>query len=225
MAKKTKYVKFRGKSVYAMVYRPDEYNGQEFWKIGLAVTKEEAEKIKASGSQVRAKFSENIPNIDDGTRFFTFRRQTEKEFRTGLTNFCPPTIYDKKGKNLVSYHQGREQVYQYGEDDDRPERKGEPVIIGNGSDIEVTVAIYPAGSFGKGTRLESIKIIDLIEYNPDDEEEVEPEDETPNISETSEEEMNDEILFGSDKSEVDEETKTEEAPKPKKKSSKSQVGW
>ena len=216
---KSKYVKFRGKAVYAMVYRPDEYNGQEFWKIGLAVDKEGAEEIKNSGSQVRVKFAENIPNIDDGTRFFTFRRPAEKTFKSGTVNFCPPTIYGKDGKNLVSYHRGREQVYQYPEGEEQPERKGEPVIIGNGSEVEVTVCLYPAGSFGKGTRLESVKIIDLIEYNPDDEEETEPDDEAPFDTDEDEKtplekELNDEIPFGKDEPEEKKEKKT-----------RSKVGW
>lgn len=223
---KSKYVKFRGKSVYAMVYRPDEFNGQEFWKIGLAVDKAGAEEIKESGSQVRVKYAEEVPNIDDGTRFFTFRRPAQKTFKNGTVNFCPPTIYDKKGKNLVSYHRGKEQVYQYDEGTEEPERRGEPVIIGNGSEVEVTVCIYPAGSYGKGTRLESVKIIDLIEYNPDDEEETEPEDDeapfdTDDKSDDKrtplEKELNDEIPFGEDQ--------PEEEEKPKKKPTKSKVGW
>lgn len=163
----TKYVSFRGKAVYVKPYVPDEYNGKETWKCGMTVTKEEWQKLKESGSQLKKRLSENIPNIDEDTPYVVFNRDAEKEFRTGKVYFCPPVIYDQDGNKLVWYEDadGKE-VKQFSEDSPQPERKGEPVIIGNGSDIEVTVSIYPAGSFGHGTRLESIRIIDLIEWIP-----------------------------------------------------------
>lgn len=215
---KSKYLKFRGKAVYVMAYKPDEYNGAEFWKCGLAVTKDEEEKIKSAGIQLKKKFAENIPNIDDGSKFFTFKRPTEKKFGEETAFFCPPVIRDREGKDIVSYKLGNKTVYQYTDEDNQPEQDGESVLIGNGSDIEVTVCVYPAGSFGKGCRLEAIRIIDLIEYTPEDKEEVEPED-----SESSEpeekNELNDDIPFGKDK--------VQKVEKAKKVDTKidTKVGW
>lgn len=173
----TKYVKFTGKAVYVKPYVPDEYNGKETWKIGMTVTKEMFKAIREAGSQVKKRIAEDIPNIDENTPYVVFTRDTEKEFRDGMAYFCPPFIYDKDGEKLVSYEKDGKEVRQFKDPDDQPERVGEPVIIGNGSDIEVTVAIYPAGSFGHGTRAESVRIIDLIEWIP-------PEDENGNKTDT-----------------------------------------
>lgn len=208
MASKT--FKFKGKAVYAKPYAPDEYNGERFWKIGLAPTKEELQRIKDSGCQLRAKFAENIPGIDDGTKFVTFKRPTQKQFRDELVFFCSPQIIDKSNKVLVGHVDEKGKlVTQYKEGEDRPERKGDIFAIGNRSDIEVTVEIYPAGSYGKGTRLNSVKIIDLIEYHSPDEQQSE---------ETSED---DEASF-----DTDDEAEVEKKVEAKKESRSSvKVGW
>ena len=155
----SKNYKFRGFSGYAMMYRPDEFMDKEYWKISFyPETGAVLDKMRAKG--VRLKVYE-----DDGEKsgvsgkYVVIKRPTEKEFKTGLVEFNPPSIYDKDGKGLVTY------------DKKTGERKGEPVLIGNGSLVEVTVSIYDAKPYGKGTRLESVKIIDLIEYNPEPDEE------------------------------------------------------
>lgn len=224
---KSKYVKFIGKSVYSMLYRPDEYNGDEFWKQGLAVTKEVAEKIKNSGSQAKVKFSENIPNIEDGTRVFTFKRPTcrkDKKTEEIKWNYCPPYILNKKGKKQVWYEVDGKQVQSYEPDADRPDRVGEPFLIGNGSDIEVTLEIYDAKPYGKGTRLASVRVIDLIEYNPSDEEEEDVE-----VGSEDEEEgaPKEEIPFEEPKSKVNQEENTPSTTKSRSEgsSNRSKVGW
>lgn len=40
-------------------------------------------------------------------------------------------------------------------------------LIGNGSEVDVKVSIYDTKQYGKGTRLEAINILNLVEYNPD----------------------------------------------------------
>lgn len=163
----TKYVKFRGKAIYVKPYVPDEYNGKETWKCGMTVTKEEWQKIRESGSQLKKRIAEDIPNIDENTPYVVFSRDSEKEFKDGVAYFCPPFIYDANDDKLVWYQDADgKDVRQFKSENDQPERVGEPIVIGNGSDIEVTAAIYPAGSFGHGTRLESIRVIDLIEWIP-----------------------------------------------------------
>lgn len=162
----SKNYKFRGYSGYAMMYRPDEYMDKEFWKISFYPENEAVlDKMKAKG--VRLKVYE-----DDGEKsgvsgkYVVIKRPTEKEFKTGLVEFNPPSIYDRDGKGLVTY------------DKETGDRKGEPVLIGNGSLVEVTVSIYDAKPYGKGTRLESVKILDLIEYNPEEDED-DAEEDTP----------------------------------------------
>lgn len=149
--------KFRGYSGYAMLYKPDEFMEKEFWKISFyPETEAVLDKMKAKG--VRLKVYE-----DDGEKsgvagkYVVIKRPVEKEFKTGLVEFNPPAVYDKDGKALVTY------------DKESGDRKGEPVLIGNGSLVEVTCSIYDAKPYGKGTRLESVKILDLIEYNPEEE--------------------------------------------------------
>ena len=168
----SKNYKFRGFSGYAMMYRPDEFMDKEFWKISFyPETEAVLDKMKAKG--VRLKVYE-----DDGEKsgvsgkYVVIKRPTEKEFKTGLVEFNPPSIYDKDGKGLVTY------------DKESGDRKGEPVLIGNGSLVEVTVSIYDAKPYGKGTRLESVKILDLIEYNPEEEDDAEESpEENPKVEE------------------------------------------
>ena len=40
---------------------------------------------------------------------------------------------------------------------------GDPVLVGNGSKAQITLAVYTT-QMGVGNRLESIKLLDLIEY-------------------------------------------------------------
>lgn len=152
-----KYEKFRGYSGYAMMYKPDEFMDKKYWKISFyPETSKVMDAMKAKG--VRLKIYE-----DDGSKsgvegqYYVIKRPTEKNFKGVPTDFHPPVIYDKDGKILVGY------------DKETLERIGEPVLIGNGSLVEVTVCIYDAPPYGKGTRLESVKILDLIEYNPPEE--------------------------------------------------------
>lgn len=170
----TKYYKFRGAASYGKLYEPDEYLNKKEWKINLHPDADTIAKIKAAGIQLHLK-DKDIPNVDG--KHFTFKRPVEKNFPSGITKFSPPEILDKDGKKLVSYTEVSDGGF---------EREGDPILIGNGSLVEIEVAVYQTKNFGKGCRLNSVKILDLIEYNPDIEEEVsvpEPEDEAPFESE------------------------------------------
>ena len=39
-------------------------------------------------------------------------------------------------------------------------------LIGNGSTVDVKVTVYDTKAFGKGTRLEAINVVDLVEFTP-----------------------------------------------------------
>lgn len=215
----TKYLKFRGKAVYAKPYVPDEYNGAQTWKVGMTVTKEMFNEIRESGCQVKKRLAEEVPNIDENTPYVVFTRPTEKEFSDGVTYFTPPCIYNSDNELIVWYeNEDGELVRQF--KGKQPERMGEPLIIGNGSDIEVTVAVYPAGSFGHGHRFESIKILDLIEWIP-------PEDENGKKTDTQSKVV-DASKKTEKKSTVEEEEDDvfiEEKSKPSKKSTTKEIGW
>ncbi|TXH16552.1 MAG: hypothetical protein E6R03_05360 [Hyphomicrobiaceae bacterium] len=169
----SKIFKIKGRCTYAMVYKPDEYKNTEFWKINLfPLDDDEWAKFKKSKMQLKVRHDDGTKSTVEGD-YISFRRNTEKMFGQGkkkkLKTFSPPMIVDKDDEPLVWYEE---------DEDGDFERQGEVVLIGNGSVVECKVEVFDAGDFGKGHRLEAVKIIDLIEYIPpekDDEEEDEPE--------------------------------------------------
>lgn len=189
MAKKTntKYLKFKGRVAWTMLYSPDDYKGNKFWKLSLYPTDEVIQKIKDAGIQTKLKEDDGSGSGVSG-KYFQFRRDTEKKFDSGMQKFAPPSVYMGKSREpVVSYEEDAEEEYGY-------KRIGDPILIGNGSEVEVTLEIYPTGSFGKGTRLNSVRILDLIEYNPDAGEEDEDDEPTPKAM-IKRAEFNDEIPF------------------------------
>lgn len=162
---KTKFKKFVGRIAWAHLYSPDDFRGQESYKMSFYPDADVEAQMKAAGLQNKFKDDDGGKSGVSG-KFVTLRRPVKKEFQDGETFFGPPEILDKAGKKIVFYKD---------EGDGNFEREGEPVLIGNGSTVEVTLEIYQTKRFGAGSRLKSVKIIDLIEYDPDAEEEVEPE--------------------------------------------------
>lgn len=195
---KTKYYKFRGKVSFAKLY-PDQYDdylGNQSWKLNLYPDENTILKIKAAGIQNKLKDDDGEKSGVTG-KFFTFKRPLEKEFVSGLKKFTPPEILDKDNKKLVYYNQA---------DDDTYEMIGDKIILGNGSEIEVTLEVYNTHRFGKGSKIMSVKILDLIEYIP-------PEDMSEN-----------EVDEDSDDSEESGEIESKEPIKVEKKASK-KVAW
>lgn len=166
MAKsKTKYMKFKGRVAWAMLYSPDEYKGNKFWKLSFYPDDATIQKIKDAGIQTKQKEDDGSASGVSG-KYYQFRRDCEKKFDSGLQKFSPPSVFAKDKSKLVTYEEDADSEYGY-------ERIGEPVLIGNGSEVEITLEVYPTGSFGKGTRLNSVRILDLIEYDPDADDEKE----------------------------------------------------
>ena len=83
---------------------------------------------------------------DDGETFVKLSRPIEKEIKGNTVEYGPPEVLDAEGNELP-----------------------EDVLIGNGSDIICKVAVYDTRA-GMGHRLESIKVIDLVEYSSNVEE-------------------------------------------------------
>ena len=145
----TEFYKFTGKCKWAKVYEPEEFRGATNWKIDLYQDKKNLDLRKKAG--IQSKIYE-----DEEGQYVNFRRPKTKLIKGSLNEFHGPEILDKDGNKIVSYTKS--------EDGKSWVRVGTPVLIGNGSEVEVTVAVYDAGAMGKGQRLESVKIIDLIEY-------------------------------------------------------------
>lgn len=154
MASKTQYIKVRGRAAWARVQKEnyDDYRGSKNWKICLFMSKDEEKKLKEAGSQVRVKYDEGEKSGIEG-KYYQFKRAVEKDWGRGVEPLTPVEI-----------------TYQ-GQDFQE--------AIGNGSEVELTLEVYPTKNFGNGTRLVSVDILDLIEYvkpeqNEDDEEEDTP---------------------------------------------------
>ena len=81
---------------------------------------------------------------EDGDIFFKLRRHPEALIKGELTKFGPPKVVDK---------------------DNEPFDK----LIGNGSEVTVKIAVYDTAHKGKGHRLESVRVEDLVVYEKDGE--------------------------------------------------------
>lgn len=148
-------VKFKGKVAWARVQEGnfDDYRGSKNWKISLYPDKEMNQKIKDSGTQARLKFDEGDKSGVEG-KYYQFKRQVERDFGKGKgVEQLTPVVVTLRGEPYDG-------------------------AIGNGSECEIEVELYDTKQFGKGTRLISVDILDLIEYIKDEGEESE-DDEAP----------------------------------------------
>lgn len=144
----TEFHKFTGKAKWAKIYEPEEFRGSTNWKIDIYLDKKQLDVRKKAGIQSK------VYEDEEGT-YVTFKRPKTKLIKNVLNEFSGPKVIDAEGNTLVSYRKNT--------DGTNWERVGEPVLIGNGSTVEVEVAVYDT-SMGKGQRLETVKVIDLIEY-------------------------------------------------------------
>lgn len=148
--KKTKTYKFTGKAQWAKVYEADTFRGSTNWKIDVVLDDASLKAYKESG--IQGKLKEN----EEGT-IASFKRPQTKLIKNQQQIFSGPKVLDKDGKVIVEYKKN-----DAGTGFDRV---GDPILIGNGSTVEVTVSVYPT-SMGPGQRMESVRILDLIEYVP-----------------------------------------------------------
>lgn len=156
---KSKNIVFTGKAYWARVYEGnhDEYGGKEFYKVTIAFDDESWMKFNKSGMTLKVK-----PVEEDGEDGVTFKRDVH-----------PKTGKDKKGK-AYSLGGGTPRVVDADGDEFTD-------LIGNGSEVEVLVNVYTVSNGPlkgkKGHRLEAIKIINHVQYEPseddDDDETVE----------------------------------------------------
>lgn len=79
---------------------------------------------------------------DEDGKFVTFRRKPQVLTKKGTVwELGPPKVLDENGEDLDK-------------------------LVGNGSEVEVTVETYDTPK-GLGTRLATVKVNELKEYNPD----------------------------------------------------------
>jgi hypothetical protein len=74
------------------------------------------------------------PKTDEDGEFVVFRRPNYKQIKKELVNFGPPEVVGADGQ-----------------------------LIGNGSEVAIKVIVYDSKK-GKGHRLESVKVLNLVPY-------------------------------------------------------------
>jgi hypothetical protein len=79
----------------------------------------------------------------EGNEFIRLRRPVQKQIKGEMVEFDPPKVVDADGNDIP-----------------------DDVLIGNGSEAVVNVAVYDAGRY-KGHRLQAVKITNLVEYTGD----------------------------------------------------------
>lgn len=151
----TKWITVRGVVRWTKVYEPDAFMGAENWKVDFAPLNAQ-ERKKWDDTGIQLKFRKE----DDGLEYTRLRRPVKKVFSDEVTFFAPPEI---TGAVSVQYQdENGERIRQY-KKGDKVNRVGEPIEIGNGSEVLVNVCYYDTVK-GKGHRLESINVLNLIEF-------------------------------------------------------------
>lgn len=135
----TQYYYFKGTAYWAK-HQDFQYE-EEFnkWSIDVELDEESQKLFGESKCQV----SPVKKPVNEGAFQIQFRRPGSKEIKGELVEFEPPKTMIKKGDDWEDYVGN----------------------IGNGSEVVVKVAVYDT-SRGKGHRLESIGITNLVEYEP-----------------------------------------------------------
>lgn len=157
----TEIIKLTGNAYWAKIYTPDVYMGNTSYKLNF-YPENEAELKKFTDSGIQKTIKE-----DENGKFFELIRPAYKMIKGTVVNFTGPVVLDKENKVIVDFVSKvtGKRVYSYdAKDQDNVERRGSPILIGNGSKVEVEVAVYDTVK-GKGHRLEQIKVLDLVEYS------------------------------------------------------------
>lgn len=151
-----KYYNWEGTVNWAKVYEPETFMGQTKWKLDFYPKDVETwMSFKESGAKTKVKEGEN-------GKFIQLSRKQKNFWKGQEVIVAPPTIKDKDGNTLVGYIESQPGIF---------DRKGDPVLIGNGSKVRVTVEVYDTQNYGKHSRLVEIQILDLIEYKPEEKKE------------------------------------------------------
>lgn len=185
MTSKTKYTNLKGKIKWAKVYEPDIAFGAENWKVNFyPADGKEWEKFHKTGLQLKVK-------SDDDGDFVQLRRPTKKVIKDELVIFSPPEITGQVSVQYVNPEGLRVRQYNKG---DKVEviRTGEPVELGNGTEVIVNLSYYETAK-GPGHRLESITVLDLVEFIRNDVPTMVPKEEEEEVVEEHNKDLNDKI--------------------------------
>ena len=152
----TEWHNIKAKLKWVKVYEPDEYAGAKRWMVNAyPYDGKEWEKVQKSGIQTQ-------PKEDADGKYITLRRATTKVFKDDLVVFCPPEVTGAVEVTYVDDSGEKIRSYTKGEYKGNINMKGEKQNIDNGSVAIVNFCTYDTKQ-GKGHRLESLKILDLVQ--------------------------------------------------------------
>lgn len=114
----------------------NKLNKFDKYSIDLVADKDTRKAIKETG--IRSSFKED----EEGNMIMSFRREATKEIKGEMVNFGPPKVLNADGTE-----------YDFKK------------LIGNGSKVTVKVSVYDSAQ-GKGSRLEAVRLDELVEYIP-----------------------------------------------------------
>lgn len=129
---------FTGMTKWAKVRKPDEK--YDNYQVPLYLDDDSWELFEKSGCQLKV-------HEDADGKYVTFKRREAEynQFKKETEVNGPPAVLIKKDDEYVPWPEG---------------------LIGNGSNVSVKVAIFDTRN-GKGHRLLSVGINDLVEYDPE----------------------------------------------------------
>jgi hypothetical protein len=130
----------QGKGSWIKAIQPNQWDK---WSMTLHPTQESLEKLR----ELQGKGMKNTIKKDDDGWFINFSRPVSRIIKGKIQTMAPPVVMDKDNKPL------------------------EGTKIGNGSDVTVKLEVYehstPGGGKAIAARWESVRIDNLIPFNPD----------------------------------------------------------
>lgn len=136
----TQMVDLHGKVKFVHALNLNKYNR---WSVTLYLTEESLKKVR----EMKAEGLKNEIKRDDGGDYISFHRDPTKEMRGKVVSFPAPKVIDKEGQPMDGSK------------------------IGWGSDVMVRLETYKSGPNSAfkffGARFDSIRVDNLVEYNPD----------------------------------------------------------
>jgi len=135
----TEKVFIKGKLSWVKVKAPNDWGK---WTVTVHPDQASLEIIR----DLQAEGLKNVLKKDDEGYYVAFSRPTQKLIKGKVIGMAPPVVVDDKGEPLDKN-------------------------IGNGSDGIVKLEVYahgtPGGGRAKAARLESIKVMNLVPYEPE----------------------------------------------------------
>jgi len=125
-----------GTAYWASITRPNE-KFEPMWRVDVALSDKDAEEFKSKGVNLK----ESVIEDKSVKNLVTFKRKVSKA--NGVRN-SQPTLVDAEKKPLDK-------------------------IVGNGSKVKVMYKSYDwnyKGKTGTGLDLQAVQVVDLIEYQP-----------------------------------------------------------